>query len=776
MDYPLYRFASIEREAIKRIVVSTGATGASERLGADAPIPTAGRGRQRLPNLRGRNALALHSERFTIEGDGKRGRPHFWMRFVMVQYYTLQEAAAKLRVTADQLKEMAKKNEVRAFQDRGNLRFRATEINELARTLGHSSDPELQFRDPTPKTSEPKSGGPKTPRSTKHVPAPTDQDFEIPSEEVPLGQDPASAASASKNTPKNPSTRSPTPKRTSPTSPPPSPRPKPGSDSDVRLVGDPSDMEFKIDSEVNVEKSPVSPGPKTPGSSRKSKIEAAPDSGVRIVPLDEASDSDVKIVPDDQDSNVPLGQAKSKTPSDSDIRLEGLQADSGKGKSEDKGHITEEIDLDAEELKAARDAAAQKKQKPKPRGSSAQLPTVSPFELSEPEVNLEAKPDAKTAAKRASRIEAEKKKKEADTDSSGDFELTPTKDLGSSPLELGSDENTPIKLDDDSDEEVGLGELTGPGATTSGINLKEPVDSGISLEQGGSDEMDIEENVPAGRTPKPTAKVDSSSEFELSLDDSDAEGEEGSSSSEFELTLDEPSSPTDEGTSSEFELSLDLESSSEELEGTAAEHSDSEFELTIDEAGGLEMDDSAALEEEDKDIFETDFEVPALEEESGSEAVALDEEGGESSDFDLDVDEDVDTEAESGSEVVPLDEDVDAVVPVKKKKGGRTMVVDEEEPPGEFEDLVEETETEVGAEEVEPDEEEEEAAAPARRSWGVFTPVCATVCSFILFFVCLMSYEMVASMWGYHRSTKISSLLVDPLARKLFDDGSFPKD
>jgi hypothetical protein len=58
----------------------------------------------------------------------------------------------------------------------------------------------------------------------------------------------------------------------------------------------------------------------------------------------------------------------------------------------------------------------------------------------------------------------------------------------------------------------------------------------------------------------------------------------------------------------------------------------------------------------------------------------------------------------------------------------------------------------------------------------VFTPVCATVGTLIMFFVCLMSYEMVSSMWGYHHSTKISSLLVDPLARKLFDDGSFPKE
>ena len=59
----------------------------------------------------------------------------------MVQYYTLQEAAARLHVSLEQLKEMAKKNEVRAFQDRGTLRFRAQEIDELARVRGLGSDP-----------------------------------------------------------------------------------------------------------------------------------------------------------------------------------------------------------------------------------------------------------------------------------------------------------------------------------------------------------------------------------------------------------------------------------------------------------------------------------------------------------------------------------------------------------------------------------------------------------------------------------------------------------
>jgi len=63
----------------------------------------------------------------------------------MVQYYTLEQAAQLLRTTPDQLKEMAKKNEVRAFQDRGTLRFRSQEIDELARSRGLGSDPDLQL-------------------------------------------------------------------------------------------------------------------------------------------------------------------------------------------------------------------------------------------------------------------------------------------------------------------------------------------------------------------------------------------------------------------------------------------------------------------------------------------------------------------------------------------------------------------------------------------------------------------------------------------------------
>ena len=39
----------------------------------------------------------------------------------MVHYYTLEEAAKVLKTTPDALKEMARKKEVRAFQDRGSV-------------------------------------------------------------------------------------------------------------------------------------------------------------------------------------------------------------------------------------------------------------------------------------------------------------------------------------------------------------------------------------------------------------------------------------------------------------------------------------------------------------------------------------------------------------------------------------------------------------------------------------------------------------------------------
>src|SRR5437763_15395692 len=74
----------------------------------------------------------------------------------MVQgYYTLQEAAKFLNMAVDDLKQMAQKGKIRSFQDRGTLRFRIQDIQELARVRGGTSDPELLLGDASlpPKSS-----------------------------------------------------------------------------------------------------------------------------------------------------------------------------------------------------------------------------------------------------------------------------------------------------------------------------------------------------------------------------------------------------------------------------------------------------------------------------------------------------------------------------------------------------------------------------------------------------------------------------------------------
>src|SRR5262245_40025284 len=63
----------------------------------------------------------------------------------MPQYYTLEEAARVLGTTPDELKKMADRGDVRPFRDRGTMRFRAPEIDEMARRRGMASDTELQL-------------------------------------------------------------------------------------------------------------------------------------------------------------------------------------------------------------------------------------------------------------------------------------------------------------------------------------------------------------------------------------------------------------------------------------------------------------------------------------------------------------------------------------------------------------------------------------------------------------------------------------------------------
>lgn len=635
----------------------------------------------------------------------------------MVQYYTLEQAAQVLRVTPEKLREMAKQNEVRAFQDRGSLRFRAQEIDEMARARGFGSDSDMALPSEAPKSPRPAN---KKPGNSKLADkAAPNLSLDDDSDEVPIGLEPSAGKSTSKS---HAGTRKPSslgPK----SSPSKSPPPKPASDSDVRLVMEGSDLDFNvdIDSDAKIGKGPGS-GPKSGGrSSSRSKV-GKPDSNPKA-PRDQPSDSDVKMVPTGPDEAG--GGSRVKSPSDSDIRIEEVSSPSKSG-GRKIDIVTEEIDLDAEEAAAKKTPAPPTRPRP---GASPPLPTSSPFELSEHDLTL-TPPKSKTPPPA--------KPQESD---SSDFELS--LEDSSSHFDLGSDE-VPV-VPSSSDDDVSLGELTGASGA-SGINLKDPADSGISLEQGGSDELEFELSLDSGTTPKPALKPQ---------DDS-------SSSSEFELSLDQDeASPTagEQSSDSEFELNLDLEGSDDLVVEAPQAESDSEFELTLDDSGGLAVEEEQPGASDEGEVFETEFEVPAIEEESGSEAVALDEADTdlESSDFDLQLEEGS-SEEESGSQAVALEE------------GEEEPAAEEEEPFAA--DL--EAEAEAELEEEEEEEPVATAAAPAAVPWGPLPAIFLLPTVLVLFVVGLMSFELIHGMWGYHKPGKVSNLIIDPIARMI--DEHLPKD
>src|SRR5438876_2682350 len=81
-------------------------------------------------------------------------------------YYTLDEAAQLLNMSADQLKQMARKGEIRSFQDRGTWRFRIQDIQEMARRRTGGSDLELPTSD-SPSSKELVPPAPRSPKPQK---------------------------------------------------------------------------------------------------------------------------------------------------------------------------------------------------------------------------------------------------------------------------------------------------------------------------------------------------------------------------------------------------------------------------------------------------------------------------------------------------------------------------------------------------------------------------------------------------------------------------------
>jgi excisionase family DNA binding protein len=599
----------------------------------------------------------------------------------MVQgYYTLDEAARILGMDAERLNQMAQRREIRAFADRGTWRFRTQDIEEMARRLGMGSNPDLQLGEadrPKPASSvKPKSG----------ARAQADEgafDFSGPGQRDPSEIDheiviesPSSHKSGRKSGALSPS-------------------PKPGSDSDVHLVFDVGgDLPIGSDSDVKLEESGPSrssvqrksgPAPETPKSGRKK----TPSPGSRSI------DSGVRLVPMEEDNALPLGQIPPfSAGTDSDIRL---APDKGRAVPSDDqlAQTTEDINLD-EELRRAEELAQGKRPRSKvkrktdvklsPHSPVAGDPAATEFELPKPKSGVKAP---------ASGVKG------------------PGSGVKGPGSKVKKDDTVNLRLDQVEEAELGLGGLDEPGEISgstkvSGINLSAPADSGINLAK-------------------------------------------------------EPSSD-----SVEFELSLEPESTPRPVREAPEVDSSGEFELTLDEEGGVGAanDDATAHEgSADKDIFETDFEAPAIGEAGAEKGVSL-EEGDtdlESSDFDLSLgDED------SGSQVVALEEEEadEGAATVAHKARSSAPAAEHEGETDEIDELLAEDEVE----ELPADEEEEEdfrprravAAAPAE--WGVLPALILMPCVVITLLVCLMSFELLHTMWGYHYSNRPSAWLVKTFA------------
>ncbi len=390
---------------------------------------------------------------------------------------------------------------------------------------------------------------------------------------------------------------------------------------------------------------------------------------------------------DDSDENIltlPAGDSgvskkKPKNSGDSDVRL-----DRTPSKKESAKELTEEISLD---LSGPR---------------SGILKSPSSRKLS----------GGKSKGADSAKIPGPKGQPASD-DSSSEFELSLDSDSDSFELQLNTD----------SSEEVDLGGAvsTGTRGGQSGINLRKPADSGVSLEKNNGDDSDVE--------------------FELSLD------APGASSNRL---------------------------STPRSGGKAADDSDSEFELSLEDNSGVT--DSLVEDSGKGDIFETDFELPIVsDEESGSEVVAIDaaDTDLENSDFDIAMgDDDMPADDDSASQVLlvddePIEIEDDAPVARKGKSGGRRAATDDV--------MLDDIETDEGASasaamrRTRRDEDD----APVRTvvakpaTWGPLPALLLLPCLIIVVLGGLMSFEVLRGMWGYQQTSKPSDSLVRGMAGTL---------
>lgn len=232
----------------------------------------------------------------------------------------------------------------------------------------------------------------------------------------------------------------------------------------------------------------------------------------------------------------------------------------------------------------------------------------------------------------------------------------------------------------------------------------------------------------------PQSETGSSGEFIAAVSNEIEEGHQGVEVSADDVTLDgdlfELSdsgtdqtiayTPTADDSSSEFDLGLSPEDG--QSDGTG-----SEFDLTI-EPEGVAPSDSA--------VFETDF-TGVGESDSSSEVMAIDG-----------LDSSLEGSADgTGSEVVPVDELADDAA-ATVQPGDDLIIEDDFGGDGEIQEIG--SDGEVGELEGEP--EPRTMVVPASDApWGAFPASVLLITVPLLFFVALISVEMLRSVWAYNR-------------------------
>lgn len=333
----------------------------------------------------------------------------------------------------------------------------------------------------------------------------------------------------------------------------------------------------------------------------------------------------------------------------------------------------------------------------------------------------------------SAKLTAPKSGKLSPGDSGSDLTQVSAPDSSEFELSLDADSSDfELQMNTDSSDEVDLGTMPQekPGssgkvsASKSGINLRDPADSGIPLARDASKKDDDES--------------DSDVDFDLSIDDSFA------------------ASGTKLGAPHSGQKALETADS------------DSEFELTLEDSSGSSLehaalDDAEIQEVSDKgDIFETDFEIPPMPDESASEAVAID------SDTDL-ATEPSDVVLEPDDDVAVLTDDDEVRESGPSRRSARSGNVDEDD--GGVATAL------AGVKKRRPDEddEDEEEVVPAgatlverpTQPWGI-VPLLALAPSFIVILLgAIIGYELLNTMWGYQQPRKPAAPLIRGVASTL---------